>query len=810
MIPSRSRVVIAGAGIAASSIAFHLARLGWTDVVVLDRGEPVTGTTSHAPGLVGQLRSSASLTRMLMYSVSLYRTLQVEGVPGFDQVGSLRLASSSERIEELRRQAGFARAVGLEAHLVDAAEALELFPLMRPDGIRGALYLPSDGSAHAVTLAKAMIREAEAAGARFISNTPITSIEMEKARVRAVETAQGPIETEHVVIAAGIWSPLIARLAGMSLPLTPIQHQYAVSAPLPELENVTLPNVRDPDNLVYVRQRGPTLVAGGYERAPRLFDAEAAASSLLEFDADQFAPLNGALAYRFPLLHDSPWEEGVNGLESFTPDGEFLLGPSPDIFGLWFACGFCAHGISGAGGVGKVMAEWMAEGTPSLDLWPMDVRRLGPQTAGKSFTRDRAREVYGSYYDILYPGHERSTARGLRLSPIYEELEALGVSWGEKAGWERPNWFESNSSHSGQSPPRGWPARHWSPAIAAEHRATRERAALFDFTSFSKIEIGGPGALDFLQHLAANQMDKPHGSITYTQLLNERGGIECDLTITRLDDRRFRLITGTAFGTHDLGWVRRHLPDDGSVYALDVTSSLCCIGLWGPKARDVLQAVTDDDVSNEALPYLRAKSIAVGPVPVFALRVTYVGELGWELYAPMEYGRRLWRILWQAGQPHGMLAAGYRAVDSLRLEKGYRYWGTDIHSEYTPLEAGLGFAVRLKKGDFNGRDALLRQKDAGIGRKLCCLVLDDPTVEALGNEPLLCGEEVVGRITSGGFGYSVQKSIAYGYLPVELAAPGTRLDLLWFGERIPIAVSPEPLYDANNNRIKEVVTRAVS
>jgi 4-methylaminobutanoate oxidase (formaldehyde-forming) len=747
---------------------------------------------------------------MLMYGVSLYRTLQVDGVEGFDQVGSLRLASSAERMEELRRQHGFARAVGLEAHLVATDEVLRLFPLMRREGLRGALYLPSDGSARAVILAQAMILEAEAAGVRFVPNTPLTGIDIRKGRLRAVETLEGRIDTEHLVIAAGLWSPLMARLAGVSLPLTPMQHQYAVSKALPELEAATFPNVRDPDNLVYVRQRGQTLVAGGYERSPRLFDSEAADSSLLEFDPRQFAPLNDALGFRFPILQDAVWEEAVNGLESFTPDGEFLLGPSPDIQGLWFACGFCAHGISGAGGVGKVMAEWMVDGVPSVDLWHMDVRRLGRQATGGSYARDRAREVYGSYYDILYPAHERTSARRLRLSPIYQELETLGVAWGEKAGWERPNWFESNASLSDQTAPRGWLAKHWSPAIAAEHQATRERAALFDFTSFSKIEIGGQGSLQFLQGLAANQMDKPAGSITYTQLLNERGGIECDLTVTRLGEERFRLITGTAFGTHDLGWIRGRLPADASVYALDVTSSLCCIGLWGPRARDILQSVTDDDVSNEGLPYLRAKSIAIGPVPVFALRVTYVGELGWELYAPTEYGRRLWGLLWRAGQPYGILAGGYRAVDSLRLEKGYRYWGTDINSEYTPLEAGLGFAVRLKKGDFIGRDALIRQKAEGVRRKLCCLVLGDAAVEALGNEPVLCGDEVVGRVTSGGFGYTVHQSIAYGYLPTELSVPGTRLDLLWFGERIPIAVSSEPLYDADNSRIKEVVAEVVS
>ena len=806
----RARVVIIGSGIAGSSIAYHLTERGWHDIVVLEQGELIGGTTSHAPGLVGQLRSSVSLTKMLVYSVALYKTLGIDGKPGYNGGGSLRLASSKERMEELKRQVGFSKSAGLDAELISASEAKRMFPMMSLDGVEGALWLPTDGSARAPILAQAMANSARERGATFYANARVTGIEIVNGRVRAINTTRGRVQSDILVVAAGIWSPRIGRMAGISIPLIPMQHQYVQTGSLPALAgDAGVPNLRDPDKLVYCRQDGESLVLGGYERDPAPFDFDAIPDNdnptVLLFDPPRFDSLMRGCVERIPALRGVELVKRVNGLESFTPDGEFILGESPEVKGFWAACGFCAHGVSGSGGVGKMMAEWIIDGEPSLDLWHMDIRRFGDYTASRRYIATRVNEVYSTYYDISYPMQERSSARKLRLSPVYSRLVELGAVFGEKSGWERPNWFARNETLAkGQNwpVPYGWASRYWSPAVGAEHQATRERVAMFDETSFSKIEVIGSGALAFLQRITDNQMDQPVGAITYTQMPNERGGIECDLTVTRLAADRFQIVTGTAFGNHDLAWIRAHAPADGSVYLNDITSSRCCIGVWGPRARDVMQQVSDNDFSNAAFPYLTAQYITIGDIPALALRVTYVGELGWEIYAPMEYGLRLWDTLWEAGQPLGMLAAGYRAIESLRLEKGYRYWSADIHSEYNPYEAGLGFAVKLQKGDFIGRAALERIKAQGVGRKLCCLVLDDPAAVGLGGEPLLDGERMLGHVTSAGYGYTLRQSITYGYLPIEYAIPGTRLDVQLFGTRYAATVMKEPLYDPRNEKIK--------
>ena len=449
------------------------------------------------------------------------------------------------------------------------------------------------------------------------------------------------------------------------------------------------------------------------------------------------------------------------------------------------------------------MAEWILEGRPSIDVWRMDLRRFGAHYGDRGYARAQAVETYSTYYDIHYPGEERRAGRGLKRSPAHARVEALGAAFGEKAGWERPNWLEVNARHSPRTwTPRGWSSRHWSTAIEAEHRATREGACLFDETSFSKLEVSGAGALSLLQRLADNDVDKPVGSVTYTQLLNDRGGIECDLTVTRLGQERFMLVTGSAFGLHDLAWVRSHVADDGAVKVDDLTELYACFGLFGPNAREILARATRDDVSDAAFPYMSARRLTIGKANVLALRVTYVGELGWELYTPTADGLTLWDALWAAGSPVGMLAAGYRAIDSLRLEKGYRYWSADVTPEHTPWEAGLGFCVRLDKGDFIGREALVKQKADGVATKLVCLTLADPASVVIGGEPILAEGRTIGRVTSGGYGYTLGASIAYGYVPVGSAAPETRLAVELFGDSVTATVRREPLYDPRGQKVR--------
>ncbi len=542
---------------------------------------------------------------------------------------------------------------------------------------------------------------------------------------------------------------------------------------------------------------------GGYERrcAPWGLDGIPADfnSRLLDEDWPRFEELLENAVVRVPGLAEMEVIRLINGPEAFTPDGEFVLGPS-DVRGFWVAAGFCAHGLAGAGGMGKLVAEWIVEGTPSLDVWHMDSRRFGAAYRSRSYTLARTREIYETYYDVKYPGHERTAGRPLRVSPAYGRLQELGASFGEKSGWERANWFEPNAARGDESlRPRGWAGKLWSPAIGVEHAACREAVAIFDETSFAKIEVAGERAAGFLERLCANRVARGIGDVTYTQMLNPRGRIECDFTVTRLAEDRFRIVTGTAFGQHDLAWIRQHAPEDGSVHVADRTSAFACFGLWGPRARDLLQPLTTTDLSNEAFPYMKAQELAVGPVPCLALRVTYVGELGWELYCPSEYGPRLWDALWEAGREHGLVAGGYKAIDSLRLEKGYRVWGADITPEDTPYEAGLGFAVKLDNGDFVGRDALAAAPPPE--RLLRCLVLDDPRAVALGSEPVRAGERLVGRVTSGGYGYTVERSIAYAYLPAEHDV-GAEIAVEIFGEWVPGTVAAEPLYDPAGERVR--------
>ncbi len=810
--PSSARCVIIGGGVGGTSIAYHLAQLGYEDVVLVDRNQLTSGSTFHSAGLVGQLRGSVSLTKMMMYSVELYRRLgdESEFDPGWTECGGIRLASSDERMEELRRQAGWAKTFGLPMELVSADEAKEMFPLMSTDGVLGGAFIPTDGYLDPSQLTYALADGARGGGVRIFTSCRVTGISVEDGRVTGVSTEKGDIDCEVVVNAGGMYAAEIGRMAGVRVPVVPMSHEYLVTQPFRDRDPANpLPTLRDPDLLIYYREEGGGLVMGGYERpsAPAFLpDGDTGLDSippdfngrLLEEDWDRLEEIVENSKRRVPVMDEITVTKLINGPEGFTPDNEFCLGET-SVDGFFVAAGFCAHGLAGAGGIGKVMAEWIAEGEPSMDVWEMDVRRFGAHFRSPGYTVKRIRETYETYYDIRYPGHEREAGRPLRVSAANAWHREHEAAFGEKSGWERVNWYASNEAAGDESlRPRGWAGRHWSPAIGAEHRACREGVALFDESSFSKMEIAGPGAADFLEGLCDNRVARGVGKITYTQMLNRRGGIECDFTVARLADDRFSIVTGTAFGNHDREWLRRHLPPEGGVQVHDVTSQWSCFGIWGPRARDVLGALTHSDLSNEEFPYMSLREITVGDVPVRALRVTYVGELGWELYCPAEYGLGLWRALWEAGEPHGVVAAGYRAIDSMRLEKGYRVWGADITPDETPHEAGLGFCVKDDK-EFIGSDALA---GAAPRTKLCCLVLEDPRSVALGNEPVRLDGEIRGRVTTGGYGYTVERSIAYAYLPPDAAEEGTAVEVEIFGEWIGGEVAREPLFDPKGERIR--------
>ncbi|HSS73623.1 MAG TPA: FAD-dependent oxidoreductase, partial [Gaiellaceae bacterium] len=638
---SQARAVVIGGGVGGCSILYWLARLGWDDVVLIERADLTSGSTFHSAGLVGQLRGSLSLTKMMMSSVDLYHTLgdEVGLDTGWHEVGSLRLGSSEERVEELRRQAGWAKTFGLPLELVSAEEAQRRFPPMSTEGVLGAAYLPTDGYIDPSQLTFALAEGARRHGAEICTSTRVTGIGVDRGRVTGVETDKGSIETPIVVNAGGMFAAELGRLAGVTVPVIPMAHEYLVTKPsgLP----LDLPTMRDPSLLVYFRGESGGLVMGGYERDPAPWGLDGIPGDfngrLLAEDWERFEELMTNAVVRVPELADAEVIRLVNGPEAFTPDGEFILGPT-EVRGFWVAAGFCAHGLAGAGGMGKLVAEWIVDGTPSLDVWEMDSRRFGSAYESLDYTLTRTVEVYSTYYDVKYPGHERQAGRPLRMAPTYERLRELGASFGEKSGWERANWFEPNVAAGDDAlRPRGWAGRLWSPAIGAEHRACREAAALFDETSFAKIEVSGAGAAELLERLCANRVARDVGQVTYTQMLNPRGGIECDFTVTRLEEDRFRIVTGTAFGRHDLAWIRDHAGE--GVEVEDVTAQYACIGLWGPAAREVLAGATLDDLS---FGYMRAGPVTVASVPCLALRVTYVGELGWELYCPIEQGLALW------------------------------------------------------------------------------------------------------------------------------------------------------------------------
>jgi 4-methylaminobutanoate oxidase (formaldehyde-forming) len=811
--PSTAKAVVIGGGIVGCSTAYHLGRLGWTDTVLVERHKLTSGTTFHAAGLVGQLRSNANITQLLGNSVKLYDTLEAETglATGWKMNGGLRLACNEERWTEVKRQATTAHSFGLEMHLLSPKEAQELWPLMRVDDVVGAAFLPTDGQANPADITQALAKGARQQGVKIFEDTAVLSIEVADGRVKAVVTDKGRIECEKVVCCTGQWTRALAATVGVNVPLVSVEHQYMVTEPIAGVSG-KLPTLRDPDRLTYYKEEVGGLVMGGYEPNPIAWAVDGIPAgfhyALLDSNFDHFEQLMELALGRVPALETAGVKELINGPESFTPDGNFILGEAPELKNFFVGAGFNAFGIAAGGGAGQALAEWVHGGEPPYDLWPVDIRRFGRPHFDTDWVRTRTLEAYGKHYTIAWPSEEHDSGRPCRRSPLYSILKEQGACFGEKLGWERPNWYADAGQGEEAKDRYSFGRPNWFGAVGREHRAAREAAVLFDQSSFAKFVLKGPDAEDALSWICANNVAKPVGALTYTQMLNDRGGIECDLTVARTDNDAFYIVTGTGFATHDFDWIRRNIPARMNAQLFDVTSANAVLSLMGPKARDILAAVTRDDVSNEAFRFGTLRRVGIAGCPVLALRITYVGELGWELHLPTEYAVNVYEALMKAGREHGLVNAGYRAIETLRLEKGYRAWGADIGPDHTPVEAGLAWAVKLKKNiDFKGRAAIETQVSGGVKKRLACFTVDDPEVVLLGRETIYRNGQRVGWLTSAGYGHTVGKPIGYGYVRNPAGVDETYLksgsyELEVAAERVPCALHLEALYDPAMARVK--------
>ncbi|MGW0469449.1 GcvT family protein [Streptomyces sp. NPDC003027] len=808
------RVVVIGAGIVGCSLADELTARGWTDVTVLEQGPlPAPGgSTSHAPGLVFRTGPSRTLSTFAMYTVEKFSALEVDGLPCFNPVGGLELATTEERWADLHRRAGHAASWGIRGELVPPERCQELWPLLDASKVLGGFHTPDDGLARAVLACRAQRERAERRGARFLERHTVTGIEREDGRVTGVVTDRGTFPADHVVSAAGFWGPVVGRMAGVDVPLLPLAHQYAKTRPLPELAGVNDPRteasrpiLRFQDRDLYFREHTDRIGIGSYAHRPLPVDPftvpaydDAAVTptrmpSAYPFTPEDFAPSWEECRGLLPALAGTEIEEGFNGVFSFTPDGMPLLGEVRSLRGFWLAE---AVWVTHSAGVARAVAEWMVDGRPSIDVHECDLTRFEDAQRSPAYVHERGARQFVEVYDILHPSQPVERPRPLRVSPFHARQRQLGAFFLEGGGWERPHWYEANAplAEGLDLPARdAWSARYWSPIAAAEARATRERVALYDMTPLRRLEVTGSGALAFLQRMTSNNLAKKPGAVTYTLLLDETGGIRSDLTVARLGPDRFQI---GANSPADEDWLLRHAP--GDVHIRDITSGTCCIGVWGPLARDLVRPLTRDDFSHQGFGYFRAKETYLGHVPVTAMRLSYVGELGWELYTSADLGLRLWDTLWEAGREHGVIAAGRSAFDSLRLEKGYRSWGHDMTAEDTPYEAGVGFAVRMDKGDFVGRAAL--EKAGEPRRRLTALLLDDPAAVVLGKEPVHLGGRPAGYVTSASYGYTLGRCVAYAWLPP--LASGTAVHIEYFGEKVPATVADEPLFDPGMSRLR--------
>lgn len=806
-IPTQARVVIVGGGVVGASIAYHLTKLGWSDVALLERKRLTSGTTWHAAGLVGQLRATQNLTKLAKYTTDLYAGLEKETgqATGFLQRGSISIATHAERFEELKRGASMAKIFGVEVHDVTPSEIRRKWPLLNVDDVVGGVFLPNDGQINPIDVTMALIKGATMRGAKVYENTAVRSIKKRDGRAVGVVTDQGEIDAEYVVLATGMWSRHLGEAAGVAIPLHPCEHFYIVTEPFPGLTS-DLPVLRDPDNCAYYKEDAGKLLLGAFEGGAKPWDVDQIPEDFefgeLPEDFDHFSPILEAALKRLPALETVGIRKFFNGPESFTPDVRYMLGEAPELRHLFVAAGFNSIGIQSAGGAGKVLAEWIVGGHAPMDLWDVDIRRMQPHQTKPSYIKPRAAEALGLLYAMHWPHKQYETARDIRHSPLHARMKANGACFGEAAGMERPNWF----APEGVAPvyEYSYKRQNWFPYAAAEVKAVREAVALFDMTSFAKFRVSGPGAEASLQRICAGDVGGPAGKITYTQWLNERGGIEADLTVTRLSESEYMVVTAGATGRRDLGWLRDHL---SGAEAVDITDELAVLSVMGPNSRSLLGEVSGADLSNAAFPFATSKEIELAGIRLRASRITYVGELGWELYVPAAGAVAVFDALMAAGPAHGLKLAGMHAMDSCRMEKGYRHWGHDIGDEDTPIEAGLMFAVKLEKGvDFIGRAALLAQKGKPLTKRLLHFKLKDPEPLLYHNEPIWRGAQLVGRVTSGAYGHSLGAAIALGLVEhdggVDAGYVAGDFEIEVAGVRVPAVASLAPFYDPKSLRVK--------